>query len=153
MTNRNRSTIGAALLLWLLLFPVSLGAAASIMFNVAVPSGKWKTTKLKNLPKGATVAVRIESTGSLVVALVNSRGYTKVSRPLFAGQMEKDLSFAVEIPKTDDYFLVLDNRKGTQSRKVTITVQATGPPRMTFNPSHGVIGRTVQPSRIVPFSM
>jgi len=136
MTNRSRSTIGVALLLWLLLFPVSLGAGASIMLNIDVPSGKWKAAKLTNLPKGAIVAVLVESTGSLAVALVNSRRYTKVSRPLFVGQLEKKLSFTVTIPKTDHYFLVLDNRKGTETRKVTIAVQATGPSRETFNPTH-----------------
>lgn len=101
------------------------------MFNAEVAPGKWKTVKLKNLPKGAGVAVQIESTGSLVVVLVNSQGYTKSSRPLFASKMEKKLSFSIEIPKTDHYFLVLDNRKGAENRKITIAIQAKRPPKGT----------------------
>ena len=124
-----RGIICPAIVLCLLLFPFSLGAAASVMLNTNVVAGKWKAVRLKNLPEGAMVAVRVESTGSLVVALVNSQGYTRSSRPLFVGQLEKSLSFSVAIPKTDHYFLVLDNRKGTENRDVTIAVQATGTTR------------------------
>ena len=97
------------------------------MVNVDVPKGTFKSIRLKTLPKGTVVSVRIESTGSIFVALVNTRGYVSASRPLFVGQIDKTISFKVTIPKLDDYYLVIDNRKGTGDRHVAIAFQAIGP--------------------------
>ena len=112
----------------LILLPCFLWAAvASVMLNADVASGKYKAVKLKNLPKGAVVTVQVKSTGSLTVILIDSRGIKSKPRPLFAGLVEKQLSFSVEIPRTDNYFLVLDNRKGAGNREVAIAIQAKGP--------------------------
>lgn len=126
---------GSLLLICLLFFSCSSVSAASIVLNADVAAGKWKAVKIKSLPRGTIVAVRIVSSGNLAVALGNSQSYSKLSRPLFVGQLDKELSFSVEIPKTDHYFLVLDNRKGDELRNVAITVQATHPPRPQPNPA------------------
>lgn len=103
-------------------------ASGPVMLNVDIPPGKWKGIRLKNLPKYALVAVEVESSGEIVVALVDSSSYERFSdsaRPLFLGRVEKQLSFSVSIPATDHYFLVFDNRSGRQPRAVTVTVRAT----------------------------
>jgi len=118
--------IRAALLCVLLLLPAP-ALAASAMVNIDVPKGTFKSIRLQTLPKGTVVNVRIESTGSIFVALVNTKGYVSASRPLFVGQIDKTISFKVTIPKLDDYYLVIDNRKGTGDRRVSIAFQAIGP--------------------------
>jgi hypothetical protein len=97
------------------------------MVNVDVQAGAYKSIRLKKMPKGAVIDVSIESNGSIFVALVNTKGFTGSSTPLFAGQIDKKISFTVTIPEIDDYYLVIDNRKGIEERKVSIALNAMGP--------------------------
>ena len=121
-----RTTLLLTILLWIVWF--SCAAAENLAtFNINIPVGKWKAAKLKNLPKDAVVAVQVVSNGEITVALVDLRDYqrfSETSRPLFAGRVEKRLAFSVSIPVKGDYFLVLDNRSGLESRAVTVTVRA-----------------------------
>jgi len=112
--------------LWILCLS-SEAAKGPVLLNVDVPAGKWKGVRLRNLPKGAVVAVQVESSDAILVALMDSKSFqrfSKTSRPLFLGQVEKRLSFTVSIPKAGDHFLVFDNRTGAQSRAVTVTIRA-----------------------------
>ena len=105
----------------------SAAAEGLAAVNLDVPPGKWKGVKLNNLPKDAAVAVQVVSNGEIVVALVNSKDYqrfSKTSRPLFVGRVEKRLSFSVSIPVKGDYFIILDNRSGQEPRAVAVTVRA-----------------------------
>ena len=98
-----------------------------IRLNVDVPSGQWKIARLRKLPKETVVAVKVECEGDILVAVVNSQNYLiypKVPRPLFLGQVVKRLSFSVTIPESGDYYVVLDNRSGLETRAVTLTVAA-----------------------------
>jgi len=121
-----RTTLLFTILLWM--FWLSWAAAENLAtFNIDIPAGKWNAARLRNLPKDAAVAVQVVSNGEITVALVDSRDYqrfSETSRPLFAGRVEKRLSFSVSIPATGDYFLVLDNRSGRESRAVTVAVRA-----------------------------
>jgi hypothetical protein len=125
--------LGAMILvICLFLLGSSLGAESGpAIFNIDVSPKKWKSVRMRDLPKDAVVAVQVESDGRLVVALVDSRGYGKpyrTSRPLFLGQVEKKLSFSVTIPEKGHYFLILDNRLGEEKRAATITVRAAKSP-------------------------
>ena len=65
-----------ALVLFLLLAFVSdgfpaLAAEQSVSINTVVPAGKWKIVKLRNLPKGASLAIQIVSDGKIVVLLLD----------------------------------------------------------------------------------
>jgi len=110
-------------MLWLP--PAAAEGLATLNFDV--PPGKWKSVRLKNLPKNANLAVQIVSDGEIVVALVDSMNhqrFSETSRPLFAGRAEKKLSFSLSIPEKGDYFVVLDNRAGQEPRAVNVTVRA-----------------------------
>jgi len=105
----------------------SVGADGLVSLNVNISQGKWKGIRLRNLPKDASVAVQVVSSGEIVVALVDSKGYQRFSEtggPLFLGRVEKKLAFAVSIPAKGDYFVVLDNRSGKEPRTVRVTVRA-----------------------------
>ena len=116
-----------AVFLFSSLLCASSSLAASAMVNVDVPTGTFKSIKLNRLPKGASIEVQIESTGSLFVAMVTSKGLLETSKPLFVGQVDRKLSFTVVIPAPDDYYLVIDNRKGTKDQQVALAVRATAP--------------------------
>jgi hypothetical protein len=105
----------------------SVAAEGLARVNLDIPPGKWKSIRLRNLPKDTVLAVQVVSNGEIAVALLDSQGYQRLSnmpRPLFLGRVEKQLSFSVSIPANDDYFVLLDNRPGQESRAVTVTVRA-----------------------------
>jgi hypothetical protein len=99
--------------------------AAAVQVAVEVPQGKTKTVRLRKLPKGARVAVTIRTDGDLRIALVSAAAL-KSPRPeaLFRAAVDRSLSFAVVIPESSDYYLVLDNRRGTEPVKTRATIQA-----------------------------
>jgi hypothetical protein len=112
-----------SLLLWVSAF----AASGPITVNVDVPSGQWKAARLKNLPKDAMVAVQVESSGEILVALIHAKAFQNSPdnlRPLFTGRVERKLSFSVAVAEKGDHFLLFDNRRGTESRAVTVTLQA-----------------------------
>lgn len=101
-------------------------AAASAQVTIDVPQGKLKSVRLRHLPGGTQVAIAISSTGRLGVALV-SRAQLKTGKPraLFRAALDRKLSFRLVIPTSDDYYLVLDNRRGDSPVRVTATVSAS----------------------------
>jgi hypothetical protein len=124
-----RVSILLATCFWMI-WASSASAGSLVSLNVDIPPGKWKGIRLRSLPKDAVVAVQVESSGKLVVALMDSKTYrhfSETSRPLFVGQVEKRLSFSVTIPAKDHSVVVLNNRSGSEPRAVRITIRATRP--------------------------
>lgn len=105
----------------------AFAASGPITVNVDVPPGQWKAARLKNLPKDAMVAVQVESSGEILVALIHAKAFQNSPdnlRPLFTGRVERKLSFSVAVAEKGDHYLIFDNRRGTESRAVTVTLQA-----------------------------
>jgi hypothetical protein len=105
-----------------------------------VPAGRHKVLRLRNLPRDAQVAVAIQSTGRITVSFLNEadfRRFPQPEEPLFVAPVERTLSFAVTMPATGDYYVVFDNRKGTEPQKVKMVIRA----------SRGAGGGTPGPSR------
>lgn len=106
-------------------------AAADAALSVEVPAGKAKNIRLRNLPAGATMAVRITTTGRVLVALVAERDLRAPqpgSLPLFRGVVERRLAFRVSIPESGNYFLVLSNRGGGSPLEVQAEIRAVARP-------------------------
>jgi len=106
-------------------------SAQSAQVEIEVPPGKVKTVRLRHLPLGTTVAVVVVASGKLRIALINA-SEIKSARPraLFSGAFERKLSFRVVIPEAADYYLVLDNRRGTEHVSATAAIRAErGPTR------------------------
>jgi hypothetical protein len=102
-------------------------AKGPVILNVTVPPGQWKALKLRNLPKGASVAVEIESSGEITVAFLDTSDYQKLplpKRPLMLGKVQKRLAFSVAIPATGNYFVVLSNQRAREPQEVKLTVSA-----------------------------
>lgn len=100
-------------------------SAATAQVTLEVPRGKAQSVRLRHLPRGALISVSIRASARLVVVLKSAR-QLKAKSPdaVFRGALERRLSFRIRIPETDDYYLVLDNRRGAGAVKVTATVRA-----------------------------
>jgi hypothetical protein len=101
--------------------------AAKAELNAEVPAEKWKALRLKDLPKDASVAIRIVTSGpiSVIFAHQGERGsFPQAVRPAFTGTAERSLAFRVTIPVAGSYYVILDNRKGAQARTVRILIEA-----------------------------
>jgi hypothetical protein len=110
----------------LLICPEIFAASGPVSLNIDVPAGQYKAARLRNLPKDAVVAVRVESSGDILVGLLDStsKGQPDTSRPLFTGRVDRRLSFSVTVTEAGDHYLVLDNRRGSESRSVRVTLRA-----------------------------
>lgn len=102
--------------------------AASAEMNAEIPAKKWKALRLRGLPMGASVAVRVESSGPIMVIFVHQEELKRFPeqpvRPMFTGAVERGLSFRVSLPAAGNYYVILDNRKGTADRDVRVQIQA-----------------------------
>jgi len=112
-----------ALLAALLFVVAAPGAASDAAVGTEVPAGQSKSLRLRNLPQGAVLTVAIVTSGRLLVALVGAKELKRSrskAKTVFRGAVDRKLAFRITIPEADDYYLVLNNRKGTE----TLTVEA-----------------------------
>jgi hypothetical protein len=111
--------------------------AAKAELNADVPAGKWKTLRLRNLPKDASVGLRVESSGPIRVIFLHQdelRRFPKPVRPAFVGTAERRLSIRVTVPLAGSYYVILDNRKGSAAREVRVLIEAVAPRRAEPKP-------------------
>jgi hypothetical protein len=115
-----------AIVLPLAFAPAALAASAEL--NAEVPAGKWKALRLKGLPQGASLSVRVETSGPIAVIFVHQeelkRFPEKPVRPAFRGSVERRLSFRLSLPLAGDYYVILDNRKNAADREVRVMIDA-----------------------------
>lgn len=116
----------------------SVADAAQAQVNSKVPAGKWKAVRLKNLPEGTSLSVKVAASGSLVVILVHEaelKRYPRAISPAFEGTLNKTLSFSVVIPEAGNYYIIFDNRRGVDERRVRLLIRAKAPRRKQSTPS------------------
>jgi hypothetical protein len=102
-------------------------AAAEAAMSVSLPAGKHKAVRLRNLPQGAIMGVAVQSSGPIAVSLLSEQDYRRfpsVQDPVFLGTVGRKLSFTVTIPATGNFYLVLDNRRSEDARKVKFLIRA-----------------------------
>ena len=104
-------------------------AAQEAAVATDIAPGKSKSVRLRSLPQGAVVAVRVTSSGRLGVALVgvkHLKGPKPDSKPLFRGVVQDKLSFRVT------------NRAGQETLKVEVEMRASRgrskPPPRDYSP-------------------
>lgn len=120
------------LLAALFLCVAAAAIAADAAVAVEVPAGGQKNIRLRDVPAGTALAVAIQSSGKLVVALVSEkqiRNPQAGAAPLFRGVLERRLAFRVTIPERGNYFLVLSNRGGAELLEVRAEIRTVGTPR------------------------
>lgn len=101
--------------------------AAKAELSADVPAKKWKALRLKGLPKEGSVAVRVETSGPIIVIFVHHselQRFPEPVRPVFSGTAERRLSFKVTLTVAGTYYVILDNRKGDAAREVRLFIEA-----------------------------
>ena len=102
--------------------------AAEAAATVEVPAGQTRTIRLRAVPAGSVMAIRIEADGRVLVALVAAKQLKNpgaAPKALFRAAVERKLTFRVSIQERDDYYLVLNNRRGTEARIVEAEIRST----------------------------
>ena len=100
-------------------------ARGTAQVSTEIPAGKTKTVRLRNLPHGTSVTVRIDAGGKLGVALISGAQLkSRTPEALFRGVLDRRMTFQVVIPESGHYFLILDNRRGSAAIKARATIQA-----------------------------
>jgi len=102
-------------------------AMKSATLAVDLPAGRWKATRLKNLPRNAAVEVTVRADAPVDVFFLDQKSYDRfpsVRRPLFRGQVHRKLTFSLKIPAAGHYYLVLDNRAGKQEAATDLLIRA-----------------------------
>ena len=100
-------------------------AGGTAQVSIEIPAGKTKTVRLRNLPLGTHVTIRIDAGGKLGVALVSGAQLkSRTPEALFRGALDRRMTFQVVIPESSDYYLVLDNRRATEAVKARATIHA-----------------------------
>ena len=130
-----------AVLAALLFFSVASAAAAEAAVSTEVPAGQSKSIRMRSLPAGAVLAVRVVTSGRLLVALVGIKQLKEPkpdSKPIFRGVVQDKLSFRVTLPEADDYVLVLNTRAGKEPLSVETEIRALRnrpkPPPQNYSP-------------------
>ena len=116
----------AVLAAFFLLVAVS-AAANEAAVSTEVPAGQSKSVRIRSLPQGALLTIGITTTGRLLVALVGAKELKRSrsqAKTVFRGAVDRRLGFRVTIPEADDYYLVLNNRKGTEALTVETQIRA-----------------------------
>lgn len=134
-----------------LLAAVEAASAADIALSVEIPAAKARTARLRHLPAGGQMAVRIASSGRLLVALVSEKQMrspeSRRGPPLFRAVVERSLTFRVVIPEAGNYLLVLSNRGGSGTLTVRVQIRAVRPGR---GPAPRGGERTETPAMLTP---
>ncbi|HWM42766.1 MAG TPA: hypothetical protein VNP36_10040 [Burkholderiales bacterium] len=111
----------------LLLSLAAAAFAAEAELSAEVPAEKWRALRLKGLTQGASLRVRVETSGPIRVILAREnevQRFPKGLKATFSGTAERRLSFSVSIPAAGTYYVILDNRKGDALREVRVYVEA-----------------------------
>jgi len=122
---RIASMLFAALCMWLL--PQDAAAkSAEASFTLEVGTAAWKGGRIQNIPIGAKISIEARSDGPVGVLLLDSEGYAafpESERTVFRGNTQDKLAFSVLAPTTGDYYVIVDNRNGSESRSVELDIR------------------------------
>jgi len=129
-----------AVLIALLAAVAAAAAAADATVSLELPAGESRHIRLRSLPEGGVIAVRLVSSGRVLVALVGvkqlkDRG--KAPKAVFRGALTRKLAFRVVIPQSDDYLLVFNNRRGSEAVSIEAEIRAQRggkPPPRDYSP-------------------
>jgi predicted Zn-dependent protease len=120
-----------ALLLFLFCYPfqISLAAKKSVDLKLTVAAKKWTGIRLRNLNKDTLISTDISMNGFADIFLLDNLSYKEFpnnrENALFHASANNKLNFSISIPKTDNYVLIVDNRKGTNELSFSLHINAS----------------------------
>lgn len=129
-----RHTIGLLLMFAFALGTVQTASAIekSVSLRNEVPAGRWTGVRLRNLNAGTTLSILLTTPRASDLILLDSESYDSFSRnpnvvpqALFRSTATDRHEFSVVSPQTDDYYLIVDNRKGIAPQTFTLEAKAS----------------------------
>ena len=102
----------------------------SATINASVAAGKTHITRLRNLPEGAFLSVKLKIDGQVKIMLLDEldvRRFPAVRDPAFSGETSDKLGFGVKIPRSGTYYIFIDNRQGNDERHFSLSVTGSSP--------------------------
>lgn len=115
-------------------------AEASVPLDI--PAGSWKSIRLKNIPAGTVITLKLVTDGPVEILLLEEADYArfpKPARPVFRGKTQASITSSVRARNSGDHYVVVDNRSGDALRRVDVMVRAEtgtgieGKPRSTLS--------------------
>lgn len=104
----------------------NLGAdVKSVQLSIDVPAGKWKSVRLKNLPKNASLKIDVRTDNAITLSVMDEANYKKypgIKRPLLQSRVINKFSFTVKIPASGHYYAVFDNSAGLREARLDVTI-------------------------------
>jgi hypothetical protein len=100
--------------------------SAEASLELVVPAGAWKGVRLQGITAHATLSASVTSDGEIAVALLDAEQYAAFpaeTKAVFRGRTDGKLEFAVRAPVRGDYFLIVDNRDGSEGRTVQLSIR------------------------------
>jgi hypothetical protein len=128
-----------------------MGQSSQAQVSAEVPTGTHRNVRLANVPADTRLAIAVRVSTRLKLSLLteaDGKRYPDTPEPVFSAPVESTLSFAVTVPATGNYVVILDNGRGEATSAVRMVVRATrtkpleSPPQMappapsTDQPSH-----------------
>lgn len=106
--------------------PVGAATSGEFSLEVVVPAGAWRGVRLRRIPENATLTASVDSDGEIALALLDAEQYAAFpasAKAVFRGRTDGKLSFTVRAPVRGDYYVIVDNRGGTETRTVQVTIR------------------------------
>jgi hypothetical protein len=100
--------------------------SAEASLEVVVPAGSWKGVRLQGISANATLTAGVESDGTIAVALLDAEQFAAFpagTKAVFRGRTDGKLRFEVRAPVRGDYYLIVDNRDGSEARTVQVAIR------------------------------
>src|SRR3972149_7987737 len=97
----------------------------SAQLSIDVPAGKWKSVRLKNLPKNAAIRIEVQSDKAVTLSVMDEANYKKypnVKRPLLQSRVINKFSVTVKIPASGHYYVVFDNTTGLRESRLDVNI-------------------------------
>jgi hypothetical protein len=107
--------------------PASRPKVAQASVAVEVPAGQHRNIRLKNLPRGVQIAMAAQSDGPARLWLLDEadfRRWPSPERPAAVVHVERVASASIGIPVAGDWYVVVDNSQGGETRRLKLVVGA-----------------------------
>lgn len=101
----------------------------SVQLSIDVPAGKWKSVRLKNLPKNASLKIDVRTDNAITLSVMDEANYKKypdIKRPLLQSRVINKFSFTVKIPASGHYYAVFDNSAGLREARLDVIIVGAG---------------------------
>jgi len=107
--------------------PAADGGSSLASLELDVTGGSWQGVRLKNVPTGTQLEMKVVSDGAVEILLLDADQYARfpaAGGALFRGRTEQRLATTLRIPRSGDYYVLIDNRAGATARSVQVEVAA-----------------------------